>query len=199
MRAENAYVHSEPTQSQTQPGMTKTDGEEKVLKDRSSKHCTPKQHFSPAGWQVGRTPGHVAAESTFPAVQMSSLPATCVGIFQRLSPGVGVSEDRGGATDPSPMLWRSTKLCLTGTNDRRSFRNNFLLVWSKFSTREHYTQSQTVRPHPDPHKSMFAEGTRKILRFTARVMGNFPGQVGCWAPPPCFPPPSARAGNREVQ
>lgn len=110
-----------------------------------------------------------------------------------------VSEDREGATDPSPTLWHSTKHCLTGTNDQRSCRNNFLLMWSKFSTREHYTQSQTVHPHPDPHKSMFAEGMRKILRFTARVMGNFPEQVGCWAPPSCFPPPSARAGSKKVQ
>lgn len=150
------------------------------------------QNSGPCGWWE-HTP---CVTDVSPA---RNVPGQHSWISQRDSPSSGVREGREGATDPSPMLWYSTKHCLTGTNDQRSFRNNFLLMWSKFSTREHYTQSQTVRPHPDPHKSTFAEGTRKILRFTARVMGNFPEQVGCWAPPPCFPPPSTPAGNKKVQ
>lgn len=174
--------------------------EKKVLKEQNKKHCTPKQHFSHTEWQMGRTLGHVAVRPHSPCPRCDPCHKHSW-IFQRVSPGkpLGVSEDREGATDPSPTLWHSTKHCLTGTNDQRSCRNNFLLMWSKFSTREHYTQSQTVHPHPDPHKSMFAEGMRKILRFTARVMGNFPKQVGCWAPPSCFPPNSARGGSKKVQ
>lgn len=48
----------------------------KVLKEQNKKHCTPKQHFSHAEWQMGRTLGHVAAESSLPASQMWSLPQT---------------------------------------------------------------------------------------------------------------------------
>lgn len=200
MRTENVYILSEQTQSQTQSGITKTVGKRKQKKKcwRTGTTSTAPPSSTSATLS-GRWAEPRAGENTLPVLQMWSLPEMCVGIFQRVPPSFGVSEDREGATDPSPTLCHSTKLCLTGTNDHRSFRNNFLLMWSKFSTREHYTQSQTVRPHPDPHKSMFAEGTRKILRFTARVMGNFPEQVGCWAPPPCLPPPSTRAGNKKVQ
>lgn len=73
---------------------------------------------------------------------------------------------------------------VTEMNDLGSFRNNFLLIWTKFWTRELYTQSPTVRLHPGPHKSEFIEGTRKILKFT---MGNLP-KTGWFPPvPPCFP------------
>lgn len=139
---------------------------------------------------MGRTLGHVVGKNTLSVLQMWSLPEMCTGESSRpglsVSSGFSVSENRKGATEPSRPLWHytpSTKRCLTETNDQRSFRNNFRLIWSKFSTREQYTQSQTVRLHPGPHKSMFTERTRKILKFTARVMGNFPEQAGCWAPP----------------
>lgn len=111
-------------------------------------------------------------------------------------------ENRKRCTEPPRALWhrvRPAKCCLTETNDQRSFRNNFLLIWSKFSTRERYTQSQTVRLHPGPHKSMFTERMRKILKFAARVMGNFPEQAGSGQPPPGFPPPSSGARNNNVQ
>lgn len=62
---------------------------------------------------------------------------------------------------------------------------------------EQYTQSQTVRLHPGPHKSGFAEGKGKILKFTARVMGNFPEHGGCQALPLRAPPPSAGAHNKK--
>lgn len=199
MRTENLYIHSEQTQSQTQSGITKTDGK-KSAEGTEQEALHPQAALQPHWVADGQDPGPCGCESSLPVSQMWSLPQTQLD-FPEGSPGkpLIVSEDREGATDPSPSLWHSTKHCLTGTNDQRSCRNNFLLMWSKFSTREHYTQSQTVHPHPDPHKSMFAEGMRKILRFTARVMGNFPEQVGCWAPPSCFPPNSARGGSKKVQ
>lgn len=121
---------------------------------------------------------------------------------ESLSSGFSVNENRRGATEPSRMLWHctlTTRCCLTETNDQGSFRNNFLLIWSKFSTREQYIQSQTVRLHPDPHKSMFTERMRKTLKFIARVMGNFPAQAAAGHHLSRLPPPSSGARNKNVQ
>lgn len=82
----------------------------------------------------------------------------------------------GGRGSPASTgrLQRGSSLLptLPETNDPRSFRNNFLLICSKFSTREQYIQSQAVCLHPGPHKSEFTQGEWKMLEFTISTVGN---------------------------
>lgn len=115
---------------------------------------------------------------------------------EHVSSGPSKSQGRKGAIEASLMLWHCTvsiKRRLTETNDRRSFRNNFLLIWSKFSTWEQYIQSQTVRLHPGPHKSEFTERERKILKRTMRATGNLAARAACLATPS---PPRLPSGSQ---
>lgn len=89
-----------------------------------------------------------------------SLPALACG--RRGSPASSGRLQRGSSLLPS----------LPETNDPRSFRNNFPLICSKFSTREQYIQSQAVCLHPGPHKSEFTQGEWKMLEFTISTVGN---------------------------